>query len=193
MKRLHVKTQFPCQLADDLHPHAGRIGFVINGQESDTSLVFGNDGIGCDYSGTARFATPLGGNGHTYLANARRQFHPLKGILLQTVKKCSIVIGHAAIAFAKALDGNVKVVMTKDCVTHRSVLLQGGISLCLYHSIHLASPSCHGISRRSRSVQPPRRTWGSAGTALDGSEGLRVRHSVPTGDSASGVNGSLVH
>lgn len=49
---------------------------------------------------------------------------PWKGSSLQTFQKVGTVVSHTAIALGQSLDGDVKIGMPKDCVTHRAILLQ---------------------------------------------------------------------
>lgn len=54
-----IKSKFAGHLLDDIQLDGGRILLVVNGEECYATLVFGNDGIGCDDAGTTRLASPL--------------------------------------------------------------------------------------------------------------------------------------
>ena len=124
---LHFKTQFTGHLLDDVYLDGAGIGFVVDGQEGNASFVFGNYGIGCNNTGTARLSTPLGSDWHANLTDAWTKFGALKRVLLQTFQKVCIVICHAVIAFCKAFNRNIKVLMSIDFVAHQLTQMQVGI------------------------------------------------------------------
>ena len=117
-RKSDIKAKFVRHFLNDVQLDSGGIGFVVDGQQGYASFVLGNDGIGCNNTGTAGLATPFGGYRHSDFTNTWTKFCTLEGVLLKTITEVSDVIRQTTISFIKVFETMFKLGMTLNLVTH---------------------------------------------------------------------------
>ena len=192
----NIKSKFASHLLDDIHSDSRSIGFVVDGEKGYTTLVLGNNGIGCNNTGTARLASPFRAYWHTDFTDTRTEFCTLVWVFFKTFQEICIVICHAPIALGQTFDGHVKILMSIDFVTHQSNLLPDGTCQIFPSQEILSSLSfpdrfqrlhCAGVFLQALQA------WVLNDNAHDGNAGLHAPHGRPFPDIWSDWRGILVY